>query len=256
MTLILSDTPSASQSSLTQSVSSGPRSPAGRGPRSAKRYGTQSTRLEAVDDALGPLGPLGDNAPATSEPAGPPVPPQKEEAPARQPRPSTANSQTSSARSMMDSVTLNDDAEESSLRPRVPPPVQPPSNEGPRRQTQPSVSVEQAAKPTFDITVGDAHKVGDLTSSHTVYSVRTKVSSENFVVQHFTCSLCRTRLHPKPITIPNSPCLVATVTSFGSTHNYITIILESWCHLHLKSRQSGVSIRLLLNRGEQLWSEC
>lgn len=76
----------------------------------------------------------------------------------------------------MDSVNLNDDAESTSLKPRVPPPVQPPGSEGPRRQTQPSVSVEQAAKPTFEITVGDAHKVGDLTSSHTVYSVRTRVS--------------------------------------------------------------------------------
>jgi sorting nexin-1/2 len=35
--------------------------------------------------------------------------------------------------------------------------------------------VEQAAKPTFYITVGDPHKVGDLTSSHIVYQVRTKV---------------------------------------------------------------------------------
>jgi sorting nexin-1/2 len=43
------------------------------------------------------------------------------------------------------------------------------------RQTQPSVSVEQAAKPHFYITVGDPHKVGDITSSHIVYQVRTKV---------------------------------------------------------------------------------
>jgi hypothetical protein len=47
--------------------------------------------------------------------------------------------------------------------------------EGAKRQSQPSVSLEQAAKPTFDINVGDPHKVGDLTSSHTVYQVRTKV---------------------------------------------------------------------------------
>ncbi|KAL9094522.1 MAG: hypothetical protein Q9165_003081 [Trypethelium subeluteriae] len=170
-------------------VSSAPRSPAGRGPRTVKRYGTQSTRLEAVDDALGPLGPLGDNASAASEPQGPPVPPQKEEtAPSRQLRPSTASSQTSTVRSMMDSVNLNDDTEEPSLKPRVPPPVQPPSSDSPRRQTQPSVSVEQAAKPTFDITVGDAHKVGDLTSSHTVYSVRTKTTSKAYHNPEFTVS--------------------------------------------------------------------
>lgn len=73
----------------------------------------------------------------------------------------------------MQSVDLDSDAEPST-RPRVPPPVQaaPP---GPFRDTQPSVSIEQAAKPSFDITVGDPHKVGDLTSSHIVYSVRTKV---------------------------------------------------------------------------------
>ena len=47
--------------------------------------------------------------------------------------------------------------------------------DGARRQTQPSVSIEQAARPSFDITVGDPHKVGDLTSSHIVYQVRTKV---------------------------------------------------------------------------------
>lgn len=29
--------------------------------------------------------------------------------------------------------------------------------------------------PVFDISVGDPHKVGDLTSAHTVYQVRTKV---------------------------------------------------------------------------------
>lgn len=44
-----------------------------------------------------------------------------------------------------------------------------------RRENTPSVSVEQAAKPSFEITVGDPHKVGDLTSSHIVYLVRTKV---------------------------------------------------------------------------------
>lgn len=75
---------------------------------------------------------------------------------------------------MMDSVNLEEDG--AGLR--GPPPVQPPptDTEGPKRQTQPSMSVEQAAKPTFDIAVGDPHKVGDLTSSHIVYQVRTKVS--------------------------------------------------------------------------------
>jgi len=60
------------------------------------------------------------------------------------------------------------------IRQKGPPPVQPATG-GIQRQTQPSISIEQAAKPTFDITVGDPHKVGDLTSSHIVYQVRTKV---------------------------------------------------------------------------------
>lgn len=61
---------------------------------------------------------------------------------------------------------------------RAPPPVQAalPVQGGVRGMGPPSVSIEQAAKPSFTITVGDPHKVGDLTSSHIVYSVRTKVS--------------------------------------------------------------------------------
>lgn len=58
---------------------------------------------------------------------------------------------------------------------RAPPPVQVATPVQGRGGGPPSVSVEQAAKPSFSITVGDPHKVGDLTSSHIVYAVRTKV---------------------------------------------------------------------------------
>lgn len=68
-----------------------------------------------------------------------------------------------------------DDEAQRSGGPRIPPPVQPAQGGPVKRDAQPSVSIEQAAKPTFDITVGDPHKVGDLTSSHIVYQVRTKV---------------------------------------------------------------------------------
>lgn len=141
--------------------------------RAPRRFGGQSTTLEALDDSLGPLGPLGD----TSEPnlEEPPAPPQKESNATRGSRQAPVASGTSSLRGMMDSVDLDDDTSERDVRPRIPPPVQPASNDGPRRQTQPSVSVEQASKPTFYISVGDPHKVGDLTSSHTVYQVRTTV---------------------------------------------------------------------------------
>lgn len=74
---------------------------------------------------------------------------------------------------MMDSVNLEEDGTGF----RGPPPVQPPSEgEGVKRQSQPSVSIEQAAYPKFQITVGDPHKVGDLASSHIVYQVQTKVA--------------------------------------------------------------------------------
>jgi len=78
---------------------------------------------------------------------------------------------------MMDSVNLQDedDVEETGGRPRVPPPVQPSTREASQRATPSSVTVEQASKPTFNISVGDPTKVGDLTGSHTVYQVRTKV---------------------------------------------------------------------------------
>jgi len=76
-------------------------------------------------------------------------------------------------------VDLSDDVEPVA-GPRLPPPVQPSHGAPVRRDNQPSVSIEQAAKPTFDISVGDPHKVGDLTSSHIVYQVRTRTTSKAY----------------------------------------------------------------------------
>ena len=122
---------------------------------------------------MGPLGPLG-AAPAIEEP---PAPPQKESQAQRNARPVSVKSGRSSVRGLMDSVNLeDDDAEAGNDRPRIPPPVQPHSREAYQRTTPSSVTVEQASKPTFSIAVGDPTKVGDLTGSHTVYQVRTKVS--------------------------------------------------------------------------------
>lgn len=121
---------------------------------------------------MGPLGPLGDNAP-TPKADEPPAPPQKEQTLTHNLRQPLASAQSSTAsRGVLDSVDLD---EESNAGPRIPPPVQPSQGGSVRRETTPSVSIEQAAKPTFHITVGDPHKVGDLTSSHIVYSVETKV---------------------------------------------------------------------------------
>ncbi|KAG9248083.1 vacuolar protein sorting-associated protein-like protein vps5 [Calycina marina] len=148
-----------------------------RHPRTPRRPGQHVVRLEAVDDPLGPLGPLGDNAPAAAVDQ-PPVPPQKEQRLSSRQSSSSAT-QSSIPRSMLDPASLDDDVERG-LGPRTPPPVQPAQGGLPRRDTQPSVSIEQAAKPSFDITVGDPHKVGDLTSSHIVYLVKTKTSSKAY----------------------------------------------------------------------------
>lgn len=48
------------------------------------------------------------------------------------------------------------------------------------------MSVEQAAKPTFNITVGDAHTVGNAANSHTVYSVITRTTSKAYMNPTFT----------------------------------------------------------------------
>lgn len=167
-------------------AASAPRSPAGRGPR-RRQYGLQSTKLEAVDD---PLGPLGAPSPTTGTEIAPPAPPQKEAAASRSTRPAPGGASTPSLRGMMDSVDLDDDNDEQqpSSQARIPPPVQAPSSTAPQRQTQPSVSVEQAAKPSFAISVGDPHKVGDLTSSHTEYAVTTKTTSKGYRKPEFTVS--------------------------------------------------------------------
>lgn len=170
----------ASQQPAPLDALSTPRSPSSKGPRTPRKIGAQPTKLEAVDDSLDPLGPLGDPSFATVDQG--PTPPQKETIPSRNVRPATSASQSSTSAGLMDSVDLEDDGQ---MRPRmrVPPPVQPPPTgiDTPKRQTQPSISVEQAAKPTFEITVGDPHKVGDLTSSHTVYQVRTKVGIQSLL---------------------------------------------------------------------------
>jgi sorting nexin-1/2 len=174
-----------SSANSAPSASAAPRSPALRGPR-RRQHGVQSTKLEAVED---PLGPLGGPSPAAGPEVDAPAPPQKEAASSHNAR-AAPGSSTPSLRNMMDSVNLDDDDDDvRSSGPRVPPPVQAPSAAAaPQRQAQPSVSVEQAAKPTFHISVGDPHKVGDLTSSHTEYSVTTKTTSKGYRNPEFTVS--------------------------------------------------------------------
>lgn len=89
---------------------------------------------------------------------------------------------------MMESVNLEDDDAARDGRARIPPPVQAANNNAAQRTNQPSVSIEQASKPSFDIAVGDPHKVNDLTGSHTVYQVKTKTSSKAYRNPEFTVS--------------------------------------------------------------------
>jgi hypothetical protein len=167
----------SSAQSSSQLPPSTPRTAASR-KTPARKIGAQPTRLEAVDGSHDPLGPLGGDAPfsaapTTSEQA--PTPPRKELTQNRSVRPSSSASQASFGKGSLDSPDIISD-NGLPARQRGPPPVQPPV-EGPiPRQTQPSMSIEQAAKPSFDITVGDPHKVGDITSSHIVYQVQTRVS--------------------------------------------------------------------------------
>lgn len=176
-----------SSSATLGSSSGGPR-PSRLTPR---RLVAQPTKLQAVeDDPLGPLGAGGDAAIASSSANAegePPMPPQKEPValastlPVRTTMGGAAASGAVGRRAAADPHRIDDDdgddLDEGRIGGRAPPPVQAamPVQGGAKGMGPPSVSVEQAAKPSFTITVGDPHKVGDLTSSHIVYSVRTKV---------------------------------------------------------------------------------
>ncbi|KAJ5871375.1 uncharacterized protein N7529_003728 [Penicillium soppii] len=162
------------------------RTPGKRGPRGTRKISAQATKLESVDDSVDPLGPLGE-APAEAAPTPTdeaPAPPQKEPFAGRGALPLASPSQASGG-----GISESANVDEQSAGFRGPPPVQPPvETDGPKRQTQPSMSIEQAAKPTFQIYVGDPHKVGDLTSSHIVYQVSTKTTSKAYRHPEFTVS--------------------------------------------------------------------
>ncbi|KEY63821.1 hypothetical protein S7711_09733 [Stachybotrys chartarum IBT 7711] len=146
-----------------------------RGPR---RLVAQPTRLEAVDDPLGPLG--APPADASGSQDAPPAPPQKEQMVIR----TTMAPQQQQQRRPADPHRIDDDDYDEPRGPRPPPPVEAARPSSVRTSTHPSVSVEQAAKPTFSISVGDPVKIGDLTSSHIVYSVRTKVDTSSLFLNY------------------------------------------------------------------------
>lgn len=155
-------------SSTASSTSAPSRSAGGRKPP-ARKVIAQSTILQPVDDSADPLGPLGASDAASSTVSAPtdqaPTPPRKE--------PGTRQVSGGAA---LRPVSQGENDDNLSIRSRGPPPQVQATGPGTMRQTPSSMSLEQAARPTFDILVGDPHKVGDLTSSHIVYQVRTKVS--------------------------------------------------------------------------------
>ncbi|KAI9155182.1 Vacuolar protein sorting-associated protein [Paramyrothecium foliicola] len=174
-----STTASQSQSSAASSSTAAPASP--RTSRAPRRLIAQPTRLQAVEDPLGPLGAAPDDDAATSTQDAPPAPPQKEQMVMR----TTMAPQQQQPRRPADPHRIDVDDFEEPRGPRQPPPVEAARPSSVRSSTQPSVSVEQAAKPSFQITVGDPVKIGDLTSSHIVYSVRTKTTSKAYKQPEF-----------------------------------------------------------------------
>lgn len=241
----LLDAQSASQSAPSNAKSTPGRS---RGP--VRRVPVHTTRLEALDDYLGPLGPLGDNAPTPlSPPEQPPIPPQKEQTLTMNQR----HGDTSSRVRDIMNPDFDDIVEPITGRPRQPPPVQPAQGEPIKRDTQPSISIEQAAKPTFDITVGDPHKVGDLTSSHIVYQVRSRVRmSSNYVI----LLLIFFRPPQKPIDSQSSPLPAATGTSCGCITHFTPIIQELLFLHHRRSKLSVDLTAILSNRDAWRWRRC
>lgn len=181
MTVSAETTDTAKASQATK-----PSTSTGRGARATpRRLIAQPTRLEAVDDPLGPLG--GTSSAGESQSDEPPAPPKKEGQPqqlaSRTNMPASQHSSLAHRPRGHDDAGDDDDDElvaqdmfDGRSGPRQPPPVQAAQPSPMNTAVQPSISVEQAAKPTFHIVVGDPHKVGDLTSSHIVYSVRTKAS--------------------------------------------------------------------------------
>lgn len=169
-----------SSSDLPQNLpSSANASVRGRGARGQKRIvTTHATKLENVQDPMGALGPLGDSFQSTTadSPLGSPQASIPSTLHVNIQRPMASSN--ASLKTLKGSVRLEDDDDQSGASSRLPPPVQTPTmSVASQRQRAPSVNVMEAAKATlFHISVGDPHKVGDLTSAHTEYNVNTKVS--------------------------------------------------------------------------------
>lgn len=249
----------SSQNDLTSSkASSSPSHPttssSARPSRGPRRLAAQPTRLEAVDDPLGPLsaGPL-DDAATQDEP---PAPPQKEQMVIRTTM-SPSQQQTPTRRPIEPHGVDIEEAGIGARGPRAPPPVDAAQPTGVKSSTQPSVSVEDAAKPSFHITVGDPVKIGDLTSSHIVYSVRTKVSRINIPLHtRGIADMDVFRQAREPISNPNSKSSAVTAISCGFITPYTQTTPVLLYHHHLTSRPSDASTVTLSRREERRSRRC
>jgi sorting nexin-1/2 len=226
----------------------------GRGARGQKRIvTTQATKLENVDDPMGALGPLGDSF--TSQAGESPLPSPLPQGLQPQIQRPTASS-NASLKTLMGSVRIDDDDDQpgpSGLR--SPPPVQPSAGAGAsQRQREPHVNVVEAAKATsFNITVGDPHKVGDLTSAHTEYQVYTKVSD---VLRREVVMLINGRPHPKHTASQNSLFLAVFEIFSGSIISCTTTFrAQSFLHLR-RNKQLGASMLISWKQEDKHWSEC
>lgn len=212
----------------------------GRSSRNPKRFAVHSTHLSSADD---PLGPLGESTAPTAPLGSPVLSPSARNLPASSQNPVAASS-NASLKTLMGSINLEDEHQhQPAVSGRPPPPVQPAAGQDASRPHEPSVNVVQASKPSFHITVGDPHKVGDITSAHTEYMVYTKVSicappaTLDFLIIH--------RLPLKHIKTPNLLFRADSATSCGYTTPCTTTIPASLSRHPRRSRPSAASTQNL-----------
>lgn len=133
----------------------------GRKPIRAAAVASRLQDLDLENDPLGPLGAL----PARNNSSPPPLPPLKDSTDAVEADYGSHSRQESRAPSYRSDLT---------------------SRPNPEQAHNPSIPLERAANPTFQISVGDPTRIGDITSAHTVYKVSTKTTSHAFRAPEFS----------------------------------------------------------------------
>ena len=150
-----------------------------------RKIEAQPTSLEDAKGSFDPLGPLG-GAETPSQLADPPsnLSTDNPSTPPGQLQQSPISQQRSEASiATRDLVQRHDSSDSTQARGFAQS-----GASGTPRQVRPDHPINPPAKPSFEISVGDPHKVGDLATSHIVYQVRTKVCLLNafFPMSSFT----------------------------------------------------------------------